>query len=111
MTHYRKALATRERRNACATLPGAITGSREFLADIENHLTVLDQLPTLVVWADADIAFGEKDRRRLEAKFPNHTTAVVHGAGHFVQSDAADEMSQAIRAWSSGSADAILSGS
>ncbi|MCX5424785.1 alpha/beta fold hydrolase [Streptomyces sp. NBC_00078] len=99
MTHYREALATRERRNACAILPGAITGSREFLADIEEHLTLIDQLPTLIVWADADVAFGDKDRARLGEKFPNSTTEVVHGAGHFVQSDAADEMSEAIQTW------------
>jgi haloalkane dehalogenase len=99
MTHYREALATRERRNACAILPGAITGSRGFLADIEAHLTLIDQLPTLIVWADADVAFGDKDRARLGEKFPNHTTVVVHGAGHFVQSDAADEMSEAVRTW------------
>lgn len=99
MTHYRQALATRERRNACAILPGAIIDSREFLADIEDHLTLLDQLPTLIVWADADVAFGGKDRARLEEKFPDHTTVVVHGAGHFVQSDAADEMSEAIQTW------------
>lgn len=104
MAHYRNALATRERRNACAILPGAITGSREFLADIEDHLTVLGQLPTLIVWADADMAFGDKDRARLEARFPDHSTVIVRGAGHFVQSDAPDEMSEAIRAWSNGSA-------
>lgn len=100
MAHYRNALATRERRNACAILPGAITGSREFLASVRDHLTTLDQLPTLIVWADADMAFGDKDRQRLEAKFPNHETVIVHGAGHFVQSDAAHEMSKAIQAWS-----------
>lgn len=103
MQHYRNALATRERRNACAILPGAITGSRRFLADVEGHLTALGQLPTLIVWADADIAFGDRDRQRLETKFPNHKTVIVHGAGHFVQSDAASEMSQAIQAWSNGS--------
>jgi hypothetical protein len=41
---------------------------------------------------------------QLEAKFPNHTTVVIYGAGHFVASDAADEMSRAIRGWWSGSA-------
>lgn len=99
MAHYRNALATQERRNACAILPGAITGSREFLADVEKSLTALRRLPALIVWADADMAFGDRDRERLEAAFPDHTTVVVRGAGHFVQSDAADEMSQAIREW------------
>ncbi len=99
MTHYREALGTRERRNACAILPGAIIGAREFLAGIEDHLTLIDQLPTLIVWADGDMAFRDRDRERLEQKFPNHTTVVVKGAGHFVQSDAAEEMSSAIRTW------------
>lgn len=106
MTHYQEALATRERRLACATLPGAITGSREFLAEVEDGLSVLDQLPTLIVWADNDIAFGAHYRERWESKLPNHTTVIVKGAGHFVQSDAADEVSQAIRNWWGGSAGA-----
>lgn len=103
MNHYRHALATKERRNACAVLPGAITGSREFLAGVEGNLSLLAGLPTLIVWADRDLALGKKDCKRLEDKFPDHTTAVVKGAGHFVQSDAAEEMSQAIRSWWSGS--------
>jgi len=104
MTHYREALGTRERRNACAIMPGAILGSRNFLADIEDHLPLLAQLPTLIVWADSDVAFSDKDRKRLENNFPNHTTVIVHGAGHYVASDAADEMSQAIRDWWNGPA-------
>ncbi len=104
MAHYRQALATRERRNACAILPGALLGSREFLTNVEGHLPLLDRLPTLIVWADGDVAFGDRDRERLETKFSNHTTVVVHGAGHFVASDAADEMSRAIVDWWSGSA-------
>lgn len=99
MKHYREALDTTERRNACAILPGAITGARDFLAGVEGNLKLLADLPTLIVWADADMAFGDNDRERLEARFPDHTTVIVKGAGHFVQSDAADEMSDAIRTW------------
>ncbi|MEV2220449.1 alpha/beta fold hydrolase [Nocardia vinacea] len=99
MAHYRAALSTRERRHASAVLPGAIIGSHKFLADIEDRLKVLDQLPTLIVWADADIAFGDKERQRWEAKLPNHTTVVLHGVGHFLQSDAPAELSEAIAAW------------
>ena len=99
MNHYREALDTTERRNACAILPGAITGARDFLTDVEGNLKLLQDLPALIVWADADMAFGDGDLKRLEAKFPDHTTVIVKGAGHFVQSDAADEMSGAIRTW------------
>ncbi|KJK43525.1 alpha/beta hydrolase [Lentzea aerocolonigenes] len=99
MKHYREALDTTERRNACAILPGAITGARDFLADVETNLKLISDLPTLIVWADADMAFGDNDRKRLEERFPDHTTVIVKGAGHFVQSDAADEVSAAIRDW------------
>ncbi|GLZ31981.1 haloalkane dehalogenase 2 [Lentzea sp. NBRC 105346] len=99
LNHYRDALGTPERRNACAILPGAITGSRDFLSGVEDNLPLLAGLPALIVWADGDVAFGDNDRKRLEAKFPDHTTVIVKGAGHFVQSDAADEVSQAIRGW------------
>jgi haloalkane dehalogenase len=58
----------------------------------------------LIIWADSDIAFGKHYRERWESKLPNHTTVIIKGAGHFVQSDAPDDMSQAIRNWWSGSA-------
>jgi len=99
MAHYRAALPTPDRRQASAVLPGAITGSREFLADVADHLTALEQLPTLIVWADADIAFGDKERRRWETRFPNHSTVVLRGVGHFLQSDAPEEFCEAIVSW------------
>jgi haloalkane dehalogenase len=56
-------------------------------------------LPTLIVWADADPIFTDKYRQRWEATFPNHTTTVLHGVGHFLQSDALAEFSEAIETW------------
>ncbi|MBO0852314.1 MAG: alpha/beta fold hydrolase [Nocardia sp.] len=99
MAHYRAALATPDRRQACAVMPGAILGSRAFLAEVENRLTVLAKLPVLIVWADADVAFGGKELRRWEATFPNHTTVVLPGVGHYVASDAPEQLSAAIRSW------------
>jgi haloalkane dehalogenase len=99
MAHYRAALPTPERRQASAVLPGAITASRRFLTDVADHLTALQHLPALIVWADADIAFGDKERKRWEATLPNHTTVVLHGAGHFLQSDAPEELCEAIVDW------------
>jgi haloalkane dehalogenase len=99
MAHYRQALATPGRRGASAVLPGRITASRAFLADVEAGLGDLASLPTLIVWGDADFAFRAKERRRWEQVFANHHTAVVEGAGHFVQSDAPEEFAAAIRDW------------
>jgi haloalkane dehalogenase len=99
MAHYRQALASTDRRDASAVLPGRITASRAFLADVEATLPNLASLPTLIVWGDADFAFGSKERRRWEQNFTDHHTVIVEGAGHFVQSDAPARFAAAIREW------------
>jgi haloalkane dehalogenase len=101
MTHYREALATPDRRQATAVLPRRITASRALLADVEARQVDLAELPTLIIWGDADIAFGSKERRRWEKIFTDHETTIVEGAGHFVQSDAPDQFAAAIRGWHS----------
>jgi haloalkane dehalogenase len=99
MAHYRAATSTPERRQACAALPGELVGAREFFTALADQLEVIEKLPTLIVWADADPIFTDKYRARLEATFPNHTTTVLHGVGHFLQSDAPAEFSEAIETW------------
>lgn len=99
MAHYRAALGTRRRRHASAVLPRAITASRSFLAEVERDLRGLEHLPALVVWADGDIAFRERERRQWERRLPNHTTVILEGVGHYLQSDAPDEVAEAIRRW------------
>ncbi|MGK2854117.1 MAG: alpha/beta fold hydrolase, partial [Microbacteriaceae bacterium] len=99
MTHYRLALDTAERRQACAVLPGRVLASHAFLAEVEAGLADLAHLPTLIVWGDADIAFRPQERERLEAAFTEHETVIVEGAGTYVQSDAPEEFVAAIRDW------------
>ena len=99
MTHYRRALETADRRQACAVLPGRILASRAFFADVESGLASLADLPTLIVWGDADIAFRAQERERLERAFPEHETVIVEGAGTYVESDAPEEFVAAIRNW------------
>jgi haloalkane dehalogenase len=99
MDHYRKALATHDRRDASAVFPRSITASRAFLADVEARLPSLGSLPALIVWGNADFAFGSKERQRWEQIFTDHHTVLVEGAGHFVQSDAPDRFAAAIRDW------------
>lgn len=99
MDHYRRALGTPERRQACAVLPGQVLASREFFADVEAKLPDVARVPTLIVWGDADIAFRPQERQRLETTFPDHTTVIVEGAGTYVESDAPEEFVAAIRAW------------
>ncbi|WP_319451034.1 MULTISPECIES: alpha/beta fold hydrolase [unclassified Mycobacterium] len=99
MTHYRQALDTAERRQACAVLPSRVLASRAFFAEVEAGLAGLAHLPTLIVWGDADIAFRAQERQRLEVAFPEHETVIVDGAGTYVESDAPEEFVIAIRDW------------
>ncbi|MCZ4536986.1 alpha/beta fold hydrolase [Gordonia terrae] len=101
MEHYRRAQDTAQRRQASAVLPGRILASRAFFADIEARLPDLAQLPTLIVWGEADIAFRPEERERLQEAFPDNRTVIVAGAGTYVESDASEEFSAAVRDWAS----------
>jgi haloalkane dehalogenase len=104
MAHYREAMSTPARRYACAALPGELVGAREFFTKLENQLGMVEKLPALILWADKDPIFTDKYRKRCEEIFPNHTTKILHGVGHFLQSDAPAEFSEAIETWWSGQA-------
>ncbi|MDP9401201.1 MAG: alpha/beta fold hydrolase [Actinomycetota bacterium] len=99
MDHYRGPFPTPASRVPVAVLPGAILGAAPFLAEVESGLPRLRDRPALVLWPDADVAFGEPERRRWETVFPRHRTVVLEGAGHFFQEDAPAESVAAIRAW------------
>ncbi|MFH5210724.1 alpha/beta fold hydrolase [Antrihabitans sp. NCIMB 15449] len=101
IAHYRQAQDTPERRQASAILPGQIIASRAFFSEVEAGLTDLAYLPTLIVWGDADFGLRAKERERLEARFTDHTTVIVEGAGIYVESDAAEEFLAAVRGWTS----------
>ena len=99
MNHYRQALPTPQRRNPSAVFPKDITAARTFLADLEDGLKALVDMPTLIVWGDADVAFRAKERRRWETLMPRSHTVVLAGAGHYLQSDAPTDFSNAIGGW------------
>jgi haloalkane dehalogenase len=100
MDHYRLPLATPARRNPTGVFPRDITGSREFLADLERGvISVLSDLPALLVWADADVAFRMRELHRWQSIMRRQHTTVLPGAGHYLQSDAPTDFAQAIRDW------------
>ncbi len=99
MRHYRRPLPTPAQREPTAILPAQITAARSFLTEIEGALGTLRDLPALILWGDADFAFRARERERWESILPRHTTVVIRGAGHYVQSDAPDEFAGAISSW------------
>jgi haloalkane dehalogenase len=98
MEAYRGPFPTPASRRPTAVLPREILG-RPFLAEVERGLARLRDRPALIVWPTADVAFGERERRRWEGLFPEHRTVLLRGAGHYMQEDAAGEIVAAIRDW------------
>jgi len=101
MRHYQKALDSPARREASAVFPREITASRAFLAEVNAALADIAALPALIIWGDADFAFGNDELRRCEQILTDHQTVIIKGAGHFVPSDAPEQFADAIRRWHS----------
>lgn len=99
MAHYQRALDSPARREASAVFPREITASRAFLADVDAKLSDIAALPALIIWGDADFAFGNTELHRWEQILTDHQTVVINGAGHFVPSDAPVQFAAAIRDW------------
>lgn len=99
MAHYLRAAPTPASRQAAAALPGELVGAREFFTKLETGLNALQELPTLIVWADSDPIFTAKYLDRWKVTFPNASIVVLEGVGHFGQSDAPAEFSEAIESW------------
>jgi haloalkane dehalogenase len=99
LDHYRLALDTPRRREASHVFPREIVGSSPFLRDVARGLATVEDVPTLFVWGDRDRAFRLRELERFERILPYHTTRVLHGAGHYIQEDAPDEIAAAIRGW------------
>jgi haloalkane dehalogenase len=100
MAHYRLPLSTPAKRNPSGIFPHEILASQAFLAELENgvHERLAD-LPALLVWADADVAFRQRELRRWQSVLRHQHTTVLPGAGHYLQSDAPEDFARAITDW------------
>jgi haloalkane dehalogenase len=99
MDHYRGPFPTPESRRPVHVFPREILKSGDFLAEVERGLGGVADRPALLVWADRDPAFRAAARQRWERTFPNHETVMLHGAGHYLQEDAPDEVADAVLRW------------
>jgi haloalkane dehalogenase len=99
MQAYRRPTRSPARREATHIFPREIVGSEAFLEQLASRLGTLADKPTLLLWGDRDVAFREKERLEFERRFRHASTVVLHGAGHFIQEDAPDEIVEAVRQW------------
>ena len=99
LNQYRAPFPTPASRRPTSVLPRQITHAAAWLAGVERGLGGLANHPVLLLWGDRDIAFRATERERFESHFPAATTVHLTGAGHFIASDAPDEVINAVRAW------------
>ncbi len=66
------------------------------LADLEQRLPDLADIPSLLVWGMQDWCFRPECLRRFEAVWPQATTIEIADAGHYVLEDAPQETLDAI---------------
>ncbi|TWU47408.1 Haloalkane dehalogenase [Rubripirellula tenax] len=66
------------------------------LADLENELPGLADMPSLLVWGMKDWCFRPECLRRFQSVWPSATSVEIADAGHYVIEDAPDETLDAI---------------
>ncbi|MCH8982584.1 MAG: alpha/beta fold hydrolase [Acidobacteria bacterium] len=99
MDMWRGPFLERDSRIAVRVMPRELTGSADFLSDIEARLGEIADRPSLLFWADQDPTFRGADKRRWETILSNRRTYILRHAGHFWQDDAGPEASLMIRYW------------
>jgi haloalkane dehalogenase len=96
---YKRPHPTPESRLPVHVMPREILAARDLLTEVEDGLGRVADKPALIVWGDKDQAFRERQRLRWERTFPDHRTEILHGASHYIQEDAPDEIVTAIKEW------------
>ena len=54
------------------------------------------QAPTLLIWAEDDVALGKSLAQGLEKRVPNMTVHTIPNCGHWVQNEASSEVNRAM---------------
>jgi haloalkane dehalogenase len=96
---YQRPHPTPESRVPVHVMPREILAARDLLTEVEDGLGQVADKPALIVWGDKDQAFRRTQRLRWERTFANHRTEILHGASHYIQEDAPDEIVAAIKEW------------
>jgi haloalkane dehalogenase len=97
MHAYRWPFRTRSSRKPVEVLPREILASQPYLAEVEVGLSRLSDKPALILWGARDLAFQDRHRLRFERLFAQHRTVLLANAGHYIQEDEPERISDEIR--------------
>ena len=99
MAAYRAPFAKRADRKPTVVFPRAIVKSRPYLAEVAQGLDRIADKPVQIVWGKKDRAFRKRELERWKRIFPDARVKVLDDAGHFIQEDAPEAISEEIRAF------------
>jgi|SRR5271165_4276764 len=98
MKAFRAPFQDRSLRLPMHVFPAEITGSRDWLADVE--LVARDfRGPACILWPEGDFAFREKELAHWERILPQATVTRIPNCGHYLWLDAPEACIAAIRAF------------
>jgi haloalkane dehalogenase len=63
----------------------SVTKSHDYLADLEQRLSAIKEMPALLIFGDKDATIKMGWLARLERIFPRHRTIIMKGSHHFPQ--------------------------
>ena len=98
MAGYRAPFRDPNTRRPMHIFPAAITGSRDFLREVEFSLQNF-RGPVGFVWPENDIAFRDKELSHWRALLPQAEVVRIARCGHFLWLDAPEESAHAVRSF------------
>jgi haloalkane dehalogenase len=96
---YAGPFPTTASRRPVRVLPHEISAAEPFLRTLQSQLDTVRDRPSLLFWADGDIAFGDTERSRWKSLLTDRTDHLLAGAGHYWQDDAGEEASRVLSEW------------
>lgn len=97
--HYVAPFPTPERRRATRRFIDQVRKARPELEALALQAPRLAMVPSLLLWGTEDSFYGERDLERLQGMFRTNTVHILEGAGHFIQSDAPEEITEVVSTW------------
>ncbi len=85
--HYLRPLKDSDDRIACSVFPKEIIGSSSWLDSLWEQRSMIEDLPTLILWGKKDIAFREKELEVWRKAMKDTKIHEFEDVGHFVHEE------------------------
>lgn len=96
LAHFKNPFQKPSDRLGTLSFAQSLLSDQEWFETIWDRLSILNAIPTLIVWGEKDKFIPVKFAERLQQKLTNSTLLRLQ-AGHFVQDEAAVETTQALQ--------------